>query len=118
MKSRRAIASAVAPRSPHQIQPLVENRAMQPPLSQLESFVRSAETGSFSSAARQLGLTPAAVSKNVARLESSLGARLFQRSTRKLSLTESGERLLLQVGGALGTLADAVASVTQDDGQP
>ena len=91
---------------------------MHPPLSHLESFVRSAETGSFSSAARHLGLTPAAVSKNVARLETSLGARLFQRSTRKLSLTESGERLLLEAGDALGRLADAIAGVAQDDGQP
>lgn len=91
---------------------------MQPPLSHLESFVRSAEGGSFSAAARQLGLTPAAVSKNVARLESSLGLRLFQRSTRKLTLTEGGERLLQQIAGALGTLADAVAAAAEADGQP
>lgn len=88
------------------------------PLSHLESFVRSAEAGSFSAAARQLGLTPAAVSKNVARLEARLGVRLFQRSTRKLTLTESGERLFRQIGGALGTLADAVAGIAQNDGAP
>lgn len=88
------------------------------PLSHLESFVRSAESASFSAAARQLGLTPAAVSKNVARLEASLGARLFQRSTRSLTLTEAGERLLREIGGALTTLADAMASVANDDGQP
>jgi DNA-binding transcriptional LysR family regulator len=88
------------------------------PLSHLESFVRSADTGSFSAAARQLGLTPAAVSKNVARLEASLGLRLFQRSTRKLTLTEGGERLLHQVAGALGTLADAVAGAAEADRQP
>lgn len=88
------------------------------PLSHLESFVRSAETGSFSAAARLLGLSPAAVSKNVARLEEGLGVRLFQRSTRSLTPTEAGERLLLQIGGALGTLADALANVSNDDGQP
>lgn len=88
------------------------------PLSHLESFVRSAETGSFSAAARQLGLTPAAVSKNVARLEAGLGVRLFQRSTRKLAPTESGERLFREIGGALGTLADALAGLAQEDGQP
>jgi DNA-binding transcriptional LysR family regulator len=88
------------------------------PLSHLESFVRSAETGSFSAAARQLGLTPAAVSKNVARLEKSLGLRLFQRSTRKLALTEGGERLLGQISGALGTLAEAMAGAAGTDGQP
>ena len=60
----------------------------------IECFVRSAEAGSFAAAARRLGLTPAAVSKNVARLENNLGVRLFQRSTRSLALTESGERFL------------------------
>ncbi|MDN5516661.1 MAG: LysR family transcriptional regulator, partial [Pseudomonas sp.] len=47
-------------------------------LTNLESFVRSAETGSFSAAARRLALTPAAVSRNVAMLERNLGVRLFQ----------------------------------------
>src|SRR5882757_6986884 len=50
-------------------------------LANLESFVRSAETGGFSAAARRLSLTPAAVSRNVATLERNLGIRLFQRST-------------------------------------
>jgi len=88
------------------------------PLNHLESFVQSAESGSFSAAARRLGLTPAAVSKNVARLETRLGVRLFQRSTRRLTLTESGERFLGQIGGALATLQDAVADVSKDDGKP
>ncbi|EJL77899.1 LysR family transcriptional regulator [Variovorax sp. Varisp85] len=88
------------------------------PLSHLESFVQSAEGGSFSAAARRLGLTPAAVSKNVARLEARLGVRLFQRSTRRLTLTEGGERFLAQVGGALATLQEAVAGIDKDDGQP
>ena len=63
-------------------------------LANLESFVRSAETGSFSTTARRLSLTPAAVSRNVAMLERNLGVRLFHRSTRKLTLTEAGERFL------------------------
>ncbi|WP_077002706.1 LysR family transcriptional regulator [Variovorax sp. KK3] len=88
------------------------------PLSHLESFVRSAESGSFSAAARHLGLTPAAVSKNVARLEAGLGLRLFQRSTRKLTLTEGGEQLLQQISGALGTLTDAVAGAAEAGRQP
>ena len=88
------------------------------PLNHLESFVQSAEGGSFSEAARRLGLTPAAVSKNVARLEARLGLRLFQRSTRSLKLTEGGERFLAQIGGALATLREAVAGVDTDDGQP
>jgi DNA-binding transcriptional LysR family regulator len=56
-------------------------------LANLESFVRAAESGSFAAAGRRLGLTAAAVSRNVAMLERNLGVRLFQRSTRKLSLT-------------------------------
>lgn len=88
------------------------------PLSHLESFVRTAEAGSFSAAARHLGLTPAAVSKNVARLEASLGLRLFQRSTRRLTLTEGGERLFREAGGALATLADAMASAGQEGCEP
>ncbi|HDC3273435.1 TPA: LysR family transcriptional regulator, partial [Staphylococcus aureus] len=52
-------------------------------LSNIQCFVRSAEAGSFAEAARRLGLTPAGVGKNVARLESNLGVRLFQRSTRR-----------------------------------
>ena len=88
------------------------------PLKHLESFVQSAEGGSFSEAARRLGLTPAAVSKNVARLEARLGLRLFQRSTRSLKLTEGGERFLAQIGGALATLREAVAGIDTDDGQP
>ena len=89
-----------------------------PSLSHLECFVKSAEAGSFSAAARLLALTPAAVSKNVARFEAELGVRLFQRSTRKLTLTEGGERLLAEVGGALATLSDAVDHAAEQDRQP
>ncbi|WP_257447562.1 LysR family transcriptional regulator [Archangium lipolyticum] len=84
----------------------------------LESFIRSAQSSSFSSAARTLGLTPAAVSQNVARLETNLGVRLFQRSTRGLTLTESGERLLREASSGLDVLQTAVANVAMTAGQP
>lgn len=87
-------------------------------LNNLESFVRSAEAGSFSAAARQLGLSPAAVSKNVARLEASLGVLLFQRSTRRLTLTEAGERFLLEVSDGLNSIQAAVANLAGAAGQP
>jgi len=87
-------------------------------LANLESFVRSAEAGSFSAAARRLALTPAAVSRNVAMLERNLGVRLFQRSTRKLTLTEAGERFLAAVGGNLEALQAAIAAVATDQGEP
>ena len=84
-------------------------------LSLLTSFVRAAEHGSFSAAARSLGLTAAAVSKNVARLESLVGVRLFHRSTRRLALTERGERFLAQVRDPLTALDGALAGVREHD---
>jgi DNA-binding transcriptional LysR family regulator len=86
--------------------------------STLESFVRSAEAGSFAAAARQLGISPAAVSKNVARLEAKVGTRLFQRSTRHLALTEAGERLLGEVAESLDTLRQAVANLASTVASP
>lgn len=80
-------------------------------LSNLESFIRSAETGSFSAAARRLGLTPTAISRNVAILERNLGVRLFQRTTRKLSLTEAGEQLIANMGSSLDVLQAALSQV-------
>jgi DNA-binding transcriptional LysR family regulator len=87
-------------------------------LSNLESFVRSAETSSFSAAARRLALSPAAVSRNVAQLERNLGVRLFQRSTRGLKLTEAGERFLAAVGAGLDTIQGAIAEVSSGAGAP
>lgn len=87
-------------------------------LANLESFLRSAEHGSFSEAARRLSLTPAAVSRNVAMLERNLGVRLFHRSTRKLSLTEAGETFRLAIGDNLAALQSAIAGISADGGEP
>ena len=87
-------------------------------LSNLESFVRSAESASFSAAARRLALTPAAVSRNVAQLERNLGVRLFQRTTRGRTLTEAGERFLNSVGAGLDGIQGAIAEVTAKAGEP
>src|ERR1700754_4131094 len=87
-------------------------------LANLESFVKSAESGGFSAAARRLSLTPAAVSRNVAMLERNLGIRLFQRSTRKLTLTEAGERFLHAIRDNLEELQTSIASVATDRGEP
>ncbi|WP_419690554.1 LysR substrate-binding domain-containing protein [Burkholderia theae] len=84
----------------------------------LESFVRAAQGGSFSEAGRRLGLTAAAVSRNVAMLERNLGVRLFQRSTRKLTLTEAGERFLMSIDGTLDALQAAIAEAASHDGEP
>jgi DNA-binding transcriptional LysR family regulator len=79
----------------------------------LLAFVEAATAGSLSAAAQRLDVTPAAVSKNLARLEAQLGVRLLQRSTRSLTLTHEGERFLEAARGALRALDDAVADVSQ-----
>ena len=86
--------------------------------SSIECFVRSAEVGSFAEAARRLSLTPAAVGKSVAKLEVRLGVRLFQRSTRSLTLTEAGQLFLSQVSGSLTTIQNAVANLSSVEGLP
>jgi DNA-binding transcriptional LysR family regulator len=87
-------------------------------LANLESFLRSAELGGFSAAARRLALTPAAVSRNVAMLERNLGVRLFQRTTRKLTLTEAGERFLAEVGSHVEALQAAIAGASSESSEP
>jgi DNA-binding transcriptional LysR family regulator len=59
--------------------------------SNMQLFVRVVQEGSFSATARTLGITPSSVSRQISQLEGELGARLFQRTTRKQSLTEAGE---------------------------
>ena len=56
----------------------------------IEAFVVSADTGSFTAAAERLNLTSSAIGKGVARLEARLGSRLFERTTRRLALTDQG----------------------------
>lgn len=79
-------------------------------------LVRSAEEASFSAAARQLGVTPAAVSKQIAALEKSLGVRLVQRSTRRLALTEAGIRLVVEATPGLRQVQAALAATNQRTG--
>jgi DNA-binding transcriptional LysR family regulator len=86
--------------------------------SYLDAFMASADEGSFSAAARHLGLTPAAVSKSVAQLEARLGVRLFQRSTRKLALTTDGERLYGQVRLPWREISNALTDLRQGAGKP
>lgn len=84
----------------------------------LNAFVAAADESSFSAAARRLGLTPAAVGKSVARLESGLGVRLFQRSTRNVSLTSEGARLYRQVRLPWSEVGDALTELRQGAGKP
>jgi DNA-binding transcriptional LysR family regulator len=84
----------------------------------LDAFVAAAGESSFSAAARRLGITPAAVSKSVARLEAGLGVRLFQRSTRSLSLTAEGDVLYRQVRLPWTEIGDALTGLRQGAGKP
>jgi DNA-binding transcriptional LysR family regulator len=66
-------------------------------LANLKAFVSTADTGSFSKAARQSGLVPSVIAKRIDQLEWRIHAPLFTRSTRKLTLTDVGERYLPRV---------------------
>lgn len=79
----------------------------------LLAFVEAATTGSLTAAAERLDVTPAAVSKSLARLEAQLGVRLLNRSTRRLALTEEGRGFLAKARAALRALDDAVDEVSQ-----
>src|SRR5450432_4676733 len=80
-------------------------------LNQVSAFVRVVESGSFTAAARALGLPKSSVSRRVSTLETSLRVRLLQRSPRKLVLTEAGRLYFERARAALGGLADANAAV-------
>jgi DNA-binding transcriptional LysR family regulator len=79
----------------------------------LVSFVESAAGGSFTAAAARLDLTPAAVSKNVMKLEQQVGVRLFNRTTRRLTLTTEGREFAERARDALRGLDDAMAGVSR-----
>lgn len=76
-------------------------------LGSIELFCLTAQWQSFTAAAQAAGLTAAAVSRSVARMEARLGVRLFQRTTRQVRLTDAGKRYYDQCRQALGQLAEA-----------
>lgn len=81
-------------------------------------FVRVAEAQSFSAVAREMGSTQPAVSRQIAALEEHLGARLIQRTTRSLALTEDGRDLLGHARRVLDTVEEAEASVGRRHAMP
>ncbi|MCZ3378174.1 LysR family transcriptional regulator [Rhizobium sp. AG207R] len=80
-------------------------------LNQVRLFAKIAEMKSVTGAARSLGKPKSTVSRDLARLEASLGVTLMQRSNRKLTLTDSGRLFLQHAKRILGDLADAEAAV-------
>ena len=86
--------------------------------SDMVAFVRAVERGGFSAAARDLGLTPSAVSKLVTRLEDRLGVRLLNRTTRSLALTAEGEAFFQRSQRILADIAEAEEEVGRTRAQP
>ncbi|QXX95831.1 LysR family transcriptional regulator [Serratia marcescens] len=82
------------------------------PFTDISTFVRAAEAGNFTRAARLLRLSPSAVSKAVARLEAELGVRLFHRSPRQITLTGDGESLFAVCRQGMTDIADARSSLS------
>ncbi len=87
-------------------------------LTSLEVFARVAGAGSLSAAARALGMSQTMVTKHIAALESRLGARLFHRTTRRLSITEAGRNYLESAMRILAEIEAADAAVTADRVEP
>ncbi|WP_420954843.1 LysR family transcriptional regulator [Burkholderia gladioli] len=81
-------------------------------LNGIVAFVRTAETLSFVAAGRKLGISASAVGKTIARLERSLGVRLFHRTTRRVTLTEEGRHFHERCHRILEELRDAEATLS------
>jgi len=87
-------------------------------ISDLDIFARVARTGNMSAAGREMGLSPAVVSKRVSLLEDRLGARLFQRTTRHLTLTETGDGYFKRVVDILSLVEEAEDFVSRRNTTP
>ena len=86
-------------------------------LNQIAAFLKVVETGSFTAAAVQLGLSSSAVSKNIGQLEAGLGVRLLLRTTRSLTLTDAGSRFFERCNGAIRELRSAAEDVQSSEAQ-
>jgi DNA-binding transcriptional LysR family regulator len=89
-----------------------------PDLNDVAVFVKVAQFGSFSRAARALGMPVSTVSRKVTSLEDQLGVTLMQRTTRKLSLTAQGRAYYDQCSEPLSRLSDAESALTQTQKKP
>ncbi len=87
-------------------------------ITDLEIFARVARTGNMSAAGREMGLSPAVVSKRISLLEERLNTRLFQRTTRQLTLTETGEGYFKRVVDILSLIDEAEDFVNRRNTKP
>lgn len=85
---------------------------------EMASFVAVVEAGSFVAAAEALGLSKAAVSRHVGDLERRLGARLLHRTTRRLSLTDDGQRFHARARDLLAAIDEAESEIASRSGEP
>ena len=85
---------------------------------ELTTFVSVVRTRSFTEAAKVLGTEKAHVSRVVSRLEKKVGARLLQRSTRSLAMTEVGRELYERATGILSALDETQAMIQRTQGEP
>src|SRR5580692_12118979 len=87
-------------------------------LADLTAFVAVADRLSFRAAASQLGVTPSALSHSMRQLEGRLGVRLLHRTTRSVSLTDAGRRLLDRLRPAIDQIAGALENLNQERQRP
>lgn len=85
---------------------------------EMTSFVAVVEAGSFVGAADAIGMSKAAVSRHVAELEQRLGARLLQRTTRRLSLTDDGQLFFARAKETLASVDEAESEISSRSGEP
>jgi len=86
-------------------------------LNRVSAFVRVVLDGSFTAAARSLGLPKSSVSRSVAQLEQDLGIRLLHRTTRKLALTDAGSAFYERVSRALGDIDEATSAAADSQSE-
>src|SRR5947209_17134755 len=84
----------------------------------MQAFVAVADLQGFAPAARKLGLSPSAVTRLIAALEQRLGARLLQRTTRSVTLTDVGTRYLGRARGILADIEDAEGAAEGERTRP
>ena len=87
-------------------------------LSEAEAFLAVADSGAFGAAARELGLTQSTVSRRVAALESRIGHRLVERTTRRVALTQEGHNFAVDLRDILLRLTDAEARLHAGSAEP
>jgi len=87
-------------------------------LNSIEVFLKVAKLGGFSVAADQLGLSKAMVSRHVSNLEDALGVRLFNRSTRQISLTEAGVAYRIRINEIINDMTETELAIAQLNSEP